>query len=285
MNTPIEISSIKEYIDLIDQHTDPGTSCLYRGQENADWQVNCSAYRRLLKIQTIIETSSLEIQIDVNTNQAEIQTDADIGFLEDVFVGYLKQIVDEAQLRYPFTYKDLSPLECMAHLQHNKVATGLIDFTNSPLVALWFACDIQENTAGKVFIVNNDNRKIKEITTPERLNQGLDVFFDLDRKQWHLWAPTLDNRVVDTHRMMMQQSVFLFGLPEMDTEMIMQEIVIPQEHKKGLKKALENLGISEKTLFSDLLGFFERNTHVHPYDLSLTESYYGEVTDDEGQTD
>ena len=188
------------------------------------------------------------------------------------------------KLRYPSTYKDLFPLECMAHLQHNKVATGLIDFTFSPLVALWFACDNHENTKSKVFILENDNSKIKEITTPERLQQGLDVFFDMDQAQWYLWAPTLDSLAVDTQRMMMQQSVFLFGLPEVDTEMITQEIIVPQEHKEGLRTALAKLGISEKTLFSDLLGFFERNTHGHLYDLSLAEPYYGEITSDEGHT-
>ena len=273
MNTSIEISILTEYIDLIDQLTNPGASYFYRGQENAEWQVNSSAYRRLLKMQTSAETTSLEMQAD-----------ADIGLLADLFTCYLKQIVDEVQLKYPSTYRNLNPLECMAHLQHNKVATGLIDFTLSPLVALWFACDNQEDTKGKIFILENDNSKINEITTPERLGQGMDVFFDLDQTQWYLWTPTLDSLVVDTQRMMMQQSVFLFGLPEVDTEMIMQEIIVPQEHKEGFRTVLAQLGISEKTLFSDLLGFFERNTHAHPYDLSLAEPYYGEITSDEGRT-
>ena len=224
MNTPTEISSLSEYINLIDQLTNPGASYLYRGQENAEWQVNSSAYRRLLKMQTSAETTSLEMQ-----------TDADTGLLADLFTCYLKQIVDEVQLKYPSTYRNLTPLECMAHLQHNKVATGLIDFTLSPLVALWFACDNQEDTKGKIFILENDNSKIKEITTPERLRQGLDVFFDMDQTQWYLWAPTLDSLAVDTQRMMMQQSVFLFGLPEVDTAMIMQEIIVPQEHKEGFR--------------------------------------------------
>lgn len=273
MNTPTEISSLTEYIDLIDQLTNPGASYLYRGQENAEWQINSSAYRRLLKMQTSAETASLEMQ-----------TDADTGLLADLFTCYLKQIVDEVQLKYPSTYRNLTPLECMAHLQHNKVATGLIDFTLSPLVALWFACDNQENAKGKIFILENDNSKIQEITTPERLRQGLDVFFDVDQTQWYLWAPTLDSLAVDTQRMMMQQSVFLFGLPEVDTAMIMQEIIVPQEHKEGFRTALAQLGISEKTLFSDLLGFFERNTHAHSYDISLAEPYYGEITSDEGRT-
>ena len=107
MNTPVEISSLTEFIDLIEQISEPGISYLYRGQENAVWKITSSAYRRLLIG----------------------QPEAEPGFLADLFAGYLNQIVDEIQLRYPSTYKDLFPLECMAHLQHNKVATGLIDFT------------------------------------------------------------------------------------------------------------------------------------------------------------
>lgn len=254
MNTPIEISSLTEYIDLIDQLTNLGTSYLYRGQENAEWRVTSSAYHRLLIGHTDVETD----------------------LLPDLFVGYLKQIIDEIQLRYPSTYRDLSPLECMAHLQHNKVATGLIDFTFSPLVALWFACDNRENTNGKVFVLENDRERIEEITTKDKLQQNLDEFFDVDHAQWYLWAPTLDSLAVDTQRMTMQQSVFLFGLPEVDTEMIMREIIVLQEHKESLRTALAKLRISEKTLFSDLLGFFERNTHAHPYDRTLAEPYYGE---------
>ena len=204
MNTPIEISSLAEYTNRIDEITDSGASYLYRGQENAAWRITSSAYRRLLVGRPDVEP----------------------GFLADLFVGYLRQIIDEIQLRYPSTYKDLSPLECMAHLQHNKVATGLIDFTFSPLVALWFACDNQENTEGKVFVLENHREKIEEITTKDKLQQELNVFFDVDRAKWHLWAPTLDSLAVDTQRMTMQQSVFLFGLPEVDTEMIGQEIII-----------------------------------------------------------
>ena len=254
MNTSVEISNLPAYINVIEQITDPGVSYLYRGQENAEWRVTSSAYRRLLIG----------------------QSHAEPGFLADLFAGYLKQIVDEIQLRYPSTYKDLSPLECMAHLQHNKVATGLIDFTFSPLIALWFTCDNQKNTNGKVFVLKNDREKIEEITTKDRLQQNLDEFFDADQPQWHLWAPTLDSLAVDTHRMMMQQSVFLFGLPEVDTQMVMQEIIVSKEHKEGLRMALAKLGITEKTLFSDLIGFFERNTHAHPYDQTLVEPYYGE---------
>ena len=259
MNTPIEISSLAEYINKINEITAPGLSYIYRGQRNAEWRVSSSAYHRLLKM----------------------LPDAEPELLAELFVGYLKQIVDEIQLKYPSTYKDLSPLECMAHLQHNKVVTGLIDFTFNPLVALWFACENQDNRDGKVLVLKNDRERIEEITTKDKLQQNLDIFFDVGQPQWYLWSPTLDSLAVDTQRMTMQQSVFLFGLPEVNTEMVIQEIIIPQAHKERLRTVLAKMGITEKTLFSDLIGFFERNTHAHPYDLTHLPNPTMEKTSDE----
>ena len=166
----------------------------------------------------------------------------------------------------------------MAHLQHNKVATGLIDFTFNPLVALWFACDKEndEDTNGKVIVLENDRAKIKAINTFEDLQCNLETFFGENQEQWYLWAPTLDSRKVDTERMTMQQSVFLFGLPEMDRDMIAQEIVVPAEHKEKMRAELAKLGTSEETLFADLPGFFERNTQKQPYDLRRVASNDGE---------
>ena len=272
MNEPIEVSSLVDYINQINIITDSEKDYLYRGQRNAEWQVNSSAYRRLEISVSPSERASVTEQASVT----EYNRLSDV--LRSPHRDYLLQIVNEIQLKYPSTYRDLHPLECMAHLQHNKVATGLIDFTFSPLVALWFACNKEddEDTNGKVIVLENDSRKIEEITTMEKLECNLEVFFDVDRAQWYLWAPTLDSRKVDTERMTMQQSVFLFGLPEIDREMITQEIIIPAEHKESLRTGLVKMGISDKTLFADLLGFFERNTARHFYDLTLVTSNDGE---------
>lgn len=241
MNGKIKTSSLADYISQIDKITTSEKSYLFRGQENEEWQVNSSAYRRLAK-----------------------QYDAPSDILRRLWGDYLEQIINEIKLKFPSTCRDLHPLECMAHLQHNKVATGLIDFTFRPLVALWVAC-ANKDISGKVFVLENVNEKFKEISTLEALQRDLSTFFSENQEQWHLWAPTLDSRTVDTERMIMQQSVFVFGLPEMDGEMVAQEIPIPAKHKEKLRAELAKMGISEETLFSDLLGFFERNTQEQPY--------------------
>ncbi len=278
MNEPIEIASLTDYINQINTVTDLRKSYLYRGQENEEWQVNSSAYRRLEISVSPSERTSVSERASVLEQASVTEYNRLSDVLRSPHRDYLLQIVNEIKLKYPSTYRDLHPLECMAHLQHNKVATGLIDFTFSPLVALWFACanENNEDINGKVIVLENDGEKIEEIKTVEKLESDLGKFFDVDRKQWYLWAPTLDSRKVDTERMTMQQSVFLFGLPEIDREMITQEIIIPAEYKESLRIELAKMGISEKTLFADLLGFFERNTARHSYDLTLVTSNDGE---------
>ncbi len=118
-----------------------------------------------------------------------------------------------------------------------------------------------------MIVLKNDREVIEEIGTPEKLESDLETFFDVDEAKWHLWYPALDSQFVDTQRITRQHSVFLFGLPEVASEMVTGEIVIPYDHKRQLRTELARIGISEQTLFADLIGFFDRNTAQHPYAL------------------
>ena len=248
------ITTLADYLTALHQMAAPnsGQRFIYRGQKDERWHIDSGALRRLQK-------EPLKYP----------------ELLPSLFRGYLHRLIDEVQLRYASAYHNLTALECMAHLQHNSVATGLIDFTYNPLVALWFACEPDGATNGKVFVVTIDPAQIREITTKSALDQDLKRFFEEDG-QWHLWQPSIDNSAIDTHRMTMQQSVFLFGLPAVAQSMIAREILIPQAHKETFRRELETLGISEKTLFSDLAGFLERNTAQSPYNRDLAEEYYTE---------
>ena len=256
MSSPQEpITSLAAYITEINTIAAPdrGHRYIYRGQKDESWRIQSSAMRRLQK-------GSLR--------HPEL--------LSYLFRGYIHQIIDEVQIRYSSVYGNLAALECMAHLQHNRVATGLIDFTYNPLVALWFACETDAGTAGgKVFVVDSLSDRIREIKTRRALDQELQRFFDEDG-QWHLWQPSIGNSTVDIQRITMQQSVFLFGLPEVEQSVIEREIIIPEEHKETLLGELDAMGISEKMLFSDLAGFFERNTAEATYNSELAEDYYTE---------
>lgn len=256
------VANLADYITEVNRTVCPDSDhrYIYRGQKDASWQIRSGAVRRLQK--EPLEHPEL---------------------LPYLFRGYLHQMIGEVQLRYASAYHNLTALECMAHLQHNRVATGLIDFTYSPLVALWFACEAEGAADGKVFVVNIQSDRVRSIKTRTALAEDLRRFFEEDG-QWHLWQPSIGNSAIDTQRMTMQQSVFLFGMPEVEPGMIEREFLIPEERKETLRRELGMMGISDQTLFSDLAGFFERNTTQSSYDRELAADYYTEeIRKPEGQ--
>lgn len=256
MSTEIKIETLAEYLNEIQPPSDTTElRYIYRGQKDKTWQVRSSAMRRLLKLKKPSHPNPLQ----------------------PLFIEYHRQIIDEITLCYASTYSNMKPLECMAHLQHNRVATGLIDFTYSPLVALWFACeaDNPKDEDGKVFMLDTHSTTIEEIKTREALEKekSLETFFCNDGK-WYLWQPSIGNPTIDTERITIQQSVFMFGIPEATISLFEKTLIIPQNCKEKLLKELATAGIMEKTLFPDLAGFLERNSSESAYNAELTEPYY-----------
>ncbi|MCY4046599.1 MAG: FRG domain-containing protein [Candidatus Dadabacteria bacterium] len=264
----VTITSLEDYLlevkKLYMEETEKAESAprfIYRGQKNASWKLQSSATVRLL-----------------NESELEFKYPFQISSL---FLGYLDQMVDEVRLTYPNIYKNLDHLEIMAHLQHNRVATGLIDFTYSSLVALWFACEEDNQNEegkyndGKVFCmnVNYKDSKIEEIRTKDELKKDVESFFKNDGR-WYIWQPAIGNPNVETQRLTMQQSVFLFGMPSVEEKMLAKVFIVLADNKRNMHQELEYMGITEKNLFSDLAGFIERNSKTKYYNKRLGVHYY-----------
>ena len=121
MSRPIK--SVEGFIEWMKQLD--GQMLLYRGLADADWEIEASAYRRIKE--------SLKADPALVT-----------------FQNYNKQILDNAGLQ-GFRYQNgrkLSDLELLAELQHYGAATCLIDFTENAMIALWFACQEEQDEDG-----------------------------------------------------------------------------------------------------------------------------------------
>lgn len=129
------IRSVAEFQEQLQGFESEGTDFLYRGQADVNWKVECSAARRLNRD----PTKSIEDQL-----------------INLLLVGYLESRIERAKKRNflpPGFNADSSDLELLAQLQHYGAATGLIDFTSNPLVALWFACNESHARDGAIFLL------------------------------------------------------------------------------------------------------------------------------------
>ena len=242
------IASIAAFHEQLGQLEPKDTVFLYRGQSDATWPVDCSAARRLTK------NSAIETQL-----------------IRHLFVGYLDILISTTRMRGflpPGFSESISDLELLAHLQHQGAATGLIDFTRQPLVALWFACHESLDTDGTVYVL--DRSQTVEISRREDLeNKTLQSLYAEDTL-WS-WEPAaLGNRIVA------QSSVFVLGVPEI-ARPDMTALKVRAESKSDILTQLETMcDINEEELFADFPGYAVANASTKNFDVKRAIRYWQE---------
>ena len=247
------IASIAEFHEQLGQLKHKDAAFLYRGQAEATWPVNCSAARRL----AADPANPIETQL-----------------ISHLLVGYLDILISTARMRDflpPGFSESISDLELLAHLQHQGAATGLIDFTRHPLVALWFACHESLDTDGAIYVL--DRSQTEEISRREDLrDKTLQSIYveDKEDKLWS-WEPS-----VLGNRMAAQSSVFVFGVPEI-ARTDMTALKVRAESKSDILTQLETIyGINEEELFADFPGYAVANASTKNFDVKRSIRYWQE---------
>ena len=231
-------SGLEKYLQQIREATSKSGVYAYRGQSKAEWSLHSAATRRL--------TRSLG---DGTLNAP---------WFSKVYIDYHRETLLAAARTRGFGVeagRDIPDIELLAKLQHFGAATGLLDFTWSPLIALWFACR-ESDSDGKLFVVNaNDPIHVAKLPSdPERQTID-DVFSRADNAPGLLyWEPMWSGDAVP--RILRQRGVFIIGRPSLPTDgQIIREIEVSKDDKASLIEELRWLDISESTLFPDVYGF------------------------------
>ena len=238
---------IEKYLIKIREATSKPGIYAYRGQAHSRWHLYSAATRRLIK-----DHGSDEI----------LRT----GF-SNVYRKYHRESLVEPARARGFDVEDgrkVSDLQLLAKLQHFRAATGLLDFTWSPLVALSFAIE-DPKCNGKLFIIKTDDPLNVALISSDEKEQRVEAIFSRADNSPRLsyWEPTLSGDAMS--RILRQRSVFIIGRPLIpeDTEII-REIEIAEDDKAGLLKDLALLDVSQRSLFQDIYGFSEAASPSSP---------------------
>ena len=234
-----EIRTLSEFIEWASQFKDK--QYLFRGVPNDTFNIQASTYLRLPEADRNNPSELLKIN---------------------------KELIDEARtLGHDMRNgRRLSDLELLAELQHFGAATCLIDFSQSALNALWFACqpnpkkekngEVKEKN-GRVFAFARNKVAHLKTVTPHQLRTK-DIAYFFSDKYLYEWTPKLQN-----NRIIAQHSVFLFGRDQIEAD---AECVIIKCHKQEILNSLKEVSdIREATMYPDFDGFARQKAHNQPY--------------------
>ena len=249
------IQTLTQYLDEIRTITEEHKLYAYRGQGNQEWPLRSAATRRLLHTYgdgllanpSTLLSRYLEYHRDTLLQPARVR-----GF------G-----TENAQ--------QLSDLQLLAKLQHFRAATGLLDFTRNPLIALYFGCQNPTHD-GRVFLIDITPSYVdSQVVTPHD-DETIDRLYQSSSARGGpvVWQAPIVGEAGP--RVIAQQSIFILEHPLAITDQLVDDILIKKDAKSSLLESLRGLGVDEDYLFGDLYGFAQSNHSKAPLRVDITET-------------
>jgi len=167
--------------DLI-KHT-TGLRLVWRGQADAAWGIHSGLYRRLMEI------NGVKNPLKKPRGEQPYPT-------EDQMVAAEQKILKQARTNWRFD--GMSALETFARIQHEGGLTRLLDVTNNPYIAAWFAVESDDHEEKDGRIVAFSTSPVSSSDEPiDDSSVTLDEFWGNHEPLWHLWIDDKTRQTMD----------------------------------------------------------------------------------------
>lgn len=208
-----EICDIQSYIKLVLENAAKGGTYVYRGHASKEWPLKSS-----------------------------------IGRAE----GYCPELEREVFLQFKQNYysytteRPENDIDLLFLAQHYGLPTRLLDFTYNPMIALYFACESEHGSDGRVYVWSLDNMPLMDADSNSKMPHSLEEVLKI--KGARFVVPNYTDA-----RYKNQKALFLLSdKPNQKFTFITDSYIIKKEFKEQILGDLANLGY-DKTLVYPLL--------------------------------
>lgn len=226
--TSTKIKNFEEFISRITATTNnkgikDADVVLFRGQQNAEWNLLPKIARSKIKATFIEEEKSI------------------LEEFKRIGRAYINPVISQ------------NSWDLLALAQHHGLPTRLLDWTTNPLVALWFAFYLESSTIQDraIWVLILDKNELADTTQSTPFDQRKTVAF----KPNHITNRiTAQNGWFTTHKFVTKNNKFI----KLDTNITYTKKIlkmeIPNAERENILRVLDMMGINYFSIFPDLDG-------------------------------